>query len=212
MASTSTHRLPYLCLFVFCWLFLFAFPIEALAQGEADSFAWSELDDKRLAVNKTGMYILGSWAIGNIAVSGARWAAGSDGTANYFDQMNVYWNIVNLGIAGFGLYQAINASTSANFLEAFDAHQSIQKVLLINAALDLGYMAGGFWMREYSRRPNVNSEQWRGFGNSVIMQGAFLMLFDIALAYIHSQDTQAYHDLFQNLYLSPEGMGLRFKF
>jgi hypothetical protein len=63
-----------------------------------------------------------------------------------------------------------------NFWEVLAAQQQIEKVLLFNAALDLGYMAVGFFFIEKGLR--LEKERWIGFGKSIVLQGAFLLLFD----------------------------------
>jgi hypothetical protein len=92
--------------------------------------------------------------------------------------MNAYWNVVNLGIAGFGFWQESQVA-ALNFWEIFAAQQQIEKVLLFNAALDLGYMAIGLLLIERGRR--LEKERWIGFGKSILLQGAFLLLFDAIL-------------------------------
>ncbi|MEO0626280.1 MAG: hypothetical protein AAFY91_04785, partial [Bacteroidota bacterium] len=58
-------------------------------------------------------------------------------------------------------------------------HQSFQKILLFNAGLDVGYIVGGFYLQERARRPDVNSDRLRGFGKAIVLQGSFLMAFDL---------------------------------
>jgi hypothetical protein len=92
--------------------------------------------------------------------------------------MNAYWNVVNLGIAGFGFWQASQVAV-LNFWEVLLAQQEIEKILLANAALDLGYIALGLYLIEKGRR--TEKDKWLGFGKSIVLQGAFLLLFDAIL-------------------------------
>ncbi|HAN38707.1 MAG TPA: hypothetical protein DCQ29_07365, partial [Chitinophagaceae bacterium] len=64
------------------------------AQAQYDSL-WQ----RQQQLQRKGMYVLGSWALGNIAVSSLT-ANGVSGSNKAFHQMNVYWNVVNAGIAG----------------------------------------------------------------------------------------------------------------
>jgi hypothetical protein len=47
-------------------------------------------------------------------------------------------------------------------------------VLLLNAGLDVGYLAAGAWL--------VRRTRWRGDGLAVLVQGAFLLVLDSGAA------------------------------
>lgn len=153
-------------------LLLCTLSIPALAQNSA---ALECFNSTRLEYNRQGMWILGSWALLNLLVGTIR-GFQTRGQVQAFYQMNAYWNLVNLGIAGYGYWQAIQISMGINFWEVLVAQQQIEKVLLFNAALDLGYMAFGFFLIEKGLR--LKKERWIGFGKSILLQGVFLLLFD----------------------------------
>ena len=152
--------------------FVFALPV--CAQGFADL---EVINQTRLDYNLKGMLILGTWAVVNL-ILGALASFRTSGQTQAFHQMNAYWNVVNLGIAGFGFWQESQVA-AMNFWEIFVAQQQIEKVLLFNAALDFGYMAIGLLLIERGRR--LEKERWMGFGKSILLQGAFLLLFDAIL-------------------------------
>jgi len=153
-------------------LLLVTFSLPAMAQ---DSAVWEVFHATRLEYNRQGMWILGSWAILNLFFGTVK-SFETKGAVKAFHQMNAYWNLVNLGIAGYGYWQASQTSLGINFWEVLIAQQQIENVLLFNAALDLGYMAVGFFLIERGLR--LEKERWVGFGKSILLQGAFLLLFD----------------------------------
>jgi len=138
---------------------------------------FESINQARLEYNRQGMLILGSWALLNLVV-GILGSFQTKGQVQAFHQMNAYWNVVNLGIAAYGFWQASQVA-ALNFWEIFVAQQQIEKVLLFNAALDLGYMAIGLLLVERGCR--LEKERWMGFGKSILFQGAFLLLFDAIL-------------------------------
>ena len=140
--------------------------------------------DRRTQVNQVGMTVLGAWAIGNIAVGTSLAIAGVGDPA--FHQMNALWNTVNLGLATFSLIQARRALTPPTLAKEIQAQHSIEKVLLFNAGLDLGYMATGLWLREMNSGPWA--EELPGWGNALILQGAFLFVFDLVLFAVHRRN------------------------
>ncbi|KAB7730513.1 hypothetical protein F5984_14040 [Rudanella paleaurantiibacter] len=133
----------------------------------------------RVAHQRTLGLTLGSYALANMAVGAL--AAGRERTeAHYFHRMNVYWNLVNLGIAGLGLLGSRKADPDTETLaEAVRRHESMKQTLLFNAGLDVAYMAGGAYLIERGRHNSDKRDQFTGFGKSVIVQGGFLLVFDL---------------------------------
>lgn len=139
------------------------------------AFNQASLDHQR-----TAMLTLGGWAVANIAL-GASLQGSADGSAKHFHRMNALWNTVNLGIAGLGYLTAMKSDPAAwDLATSLSKHQGFQKVLLFNAGLDVGYVMGGLYLTERAKRPDVNSDQLKGFGQSIMLQGAFLFVFDVA--------------------------------
>jgi len=152
----------------------FVFTLPVAAQGLADL---EVINQTRLDYNQQGMLILGTWAVVNL-ILGAVASFRTSGQTQAFHQMNAYWNVVNLGIAAYGFWQASQVAV-LNFWEVLLAQQQIEKILLANAALDFGYIALGLYLIERGRR--LEKDKWLGFGKSIILQGAFLLLFDAIL-------------------------------
>ena len=159
-------------LHLFPLFFVFTFPVAA--QGFADL---EVINQTRLDYNLQGMIILGTWAVINL-ILGAVASFRTRGQTQAFHQMNAYWNVVNLGIAAYGFWQASRVAV-LNFWEVLFAQQQIEKILLANAALDFGYIALGLYLIERGRR--LEKDKWLGFGKSIVLQGAFLLLFDAIL-------------------------------
>lgn len=151
------------------------------------------------------MLILGTWAVGNM-VWGGIGASQTTGEIKAFHQMNLYWNSVNLLIAGFGYWQATKETPGTEFWATMEAQQGIEKVLLVNAALDVAYIAGGLYLKERGFR--TDNSKLVGFGKSVILQGAFLMVFDGIMYGFHHVHAKELPELVQNLSLGPTGFSL----
>ena len=155
---------------LFCVLFLV---MQSEAQTDVESFYMKSQKN-----NNTGMFVLGSWAILNIA-SGAWGMSAKSGSTKYFYQMNLFWNTVNLGIAGVALASGYLTDVSAlSHAEMIDKHLTTEKVLLINAGLDVLYMAGGAFMVSKSKNSTKRPDLLKGYGQSLLLQGGFLLVFD----------------------------------
>jgi len=154
---------------------IFSFSVLASGQGSLNTFC---LESKKL--NANGMYVLGGWALANIAYGAYGWA-NYTGQLKYFSQMNLFWNTVNLAIAGFSLYGTGQLDCSAlSVADALTRQMKTEKVLLINAGLDVAYIGSGFLLRYLSTRYDSRSDLLKGYGNSLILQGAFLLVFDLS--------------------------------
>ena len=144
----------------------------------------TEFNRDRLNINEKGMLVLGTWAVGNILVGGIQ-SFRTEGETRAFHQMNAGWNVVNLAIAGFGYYSALKGEMDLSMAGTLEEQFKMEKILLFNAGLDLGYIGLGAYLNERGKRDVNRAEQLRGFGKSIMMQGAFLFVFDITMAWIH---------------------------
>ena len=134
-----------------------------------------DFNQQSLDHQKTAMLTLGGWAVANIA-TGVAFQGSAAGSTKHFHRMNALWNGVNLAIAGFGYYSALKSNPGAwDLATSLSKHQGFQKILLFNAGLDVGYIMGGLYLTERAKRPDVNSDQLKGFGQSIMLQGAFLI-------------------------------------
>lgn len=190
----------YILTLTFCWFILHAF---GQTENELINF-----NDQRKQITKIGMLTLGSWAIGNIAVNGLLMTQ-SSGSHYYFYQMNTFWNIVNLGLAGFGYYNSLQIAPEALTLStSTDEFYGLQKTLLLNAGLDVAYLAGGIYLLEKAKNIEKNAERFTGYGRGLILQGAFLLVFDTVLYFILDAHS---NELLPLLSSSATGIGLRLR-
>ncbi len=189
----------------FCLLFI---GIYASAQGSVDLLSFNQ---QRLDYNQKGMLILGSWALGNMAVSSFKLQAANPETKAYH-QMNLAWNAVNLAIAGFGYYGSISASADLSLTESILEQNKISKILLFNSALDLGYMLGGAYLMERSKNSDQKA-RLNGFGKAVIVNGAFLLIFDSIMYYMHaSHESSILIPILEKVQIGSNNISFRWQF
>lgn len=175
---------------------------------------WSQslesFNTNRLDLNKKGMIVLGTWALANLASSPIL-ASRAEGSRKYFHQMNGFWNTVNLTLAGVGYYTAATTDVSGLMLsETLQAQHSMEKILLFNAGLDLAYMAGGLYLQQRAKTTAKNKERLKGFGQSLVLQGAFLFVFDVGFYLVQNNHSKQLLKFVDELALGP--MGVQFTF
>ena len=204
-----TMRLPPLLL----WLMsLLAMPL-AQAQAPADSPpkaapapALANFAATRTRLDQRGLAVLGGWAVSNILVNGI--ATGqTDGSAHYFHQMNIGWGAVNLVLAGTGYLAARRAANQPITDRAGNvrAQSRTEKLYLFNAGLDVAYLATGLYLLEKSRNPTADGspDRWRGYGQSLLLQGGFLLLFDGFQYATHHRHGQQLYPLLGRVRIGP---------
>lgn len=179
--------------------------------AQLDSSHLLDFDLNRLAINRNGMTVLGTWAALNIGWSLTQVQHSNPKTQAYH-QMNAAWNLVNLGIAGFAWYQAGIEPGIGSLSTSLEAQYSIEKILAVNTALDFAYILGGLYLQEYANRQD-NVARYQGFGQAVIVNGGFLLVFDLSMYLIHR-----YHfntelkPLLEAVSIGPNGIGLNWTF
>ncbi len=210
-AVAGTHARLFFCIVLLLIVFLGgAASVAAKGNGQEEQLSLTEWNRERIGIQKNGMYVLGSWALTNFAVSGYYMTKTSD-RAFYFHQMNVFWNVVNLGIATFGYFGAAGSPLDLSLEQTVEEYLSFGRILGINAALDVGYVMAGFFLKNRGKKSENYSERLIGYGNSLILQGSFLFVFDVALAYINQYSLSKMADAYSlDISAVPWGLSARF--
>jgi hypothetical protein len=107
--------------------------------------------------------VLGAWAAGSVVVGGV--LAARPGTRG-LGRQTAAWGAVDGAIALVGARRRAGGGPTPPL--------RLRRVLLVNAALDVGYVATGAWL--------VRDGRWRGDGIAVVVQGAFLLVLDTVAA------------------------------
>ena len=188
-------------------LLLILLPVVMLAQDALPSV--KEFEASKNDINRTGMFVLGGWALANI-ISGTTLSFTMKGEAKYFNQFNALWNTVNLGLAVNGL---LNTGTDTlSLYNSVTGHQTLQNIFVLNAGLDLAYIATGFFLKEKAKT-SEKKELLTGYGNSLLVQGAFLLVFDAAMYFIHQNNAKVnLYPLLGSLTEPGVGIGVNIKF
>lgn len=182
----------------------------AEAQTTQHTITLTEFNAGRLQRTQRCMWVLGAWGAANVAVGGIGIGLSKRGENRAFHQMNLGWGLVNLGLAASGIWTASHADPAVFDLVASIGEQHrIERILLFNAGLDVGYIMSGVWLQAKARTSERSQERFKGFGRSIVMQGAFLMAFDLGAYFYIRQNGQSLPAL---LYPTGQGLGLTIPF
>ena len=140
------------------------FSLEARIKPTAGELLWGPLP-KGYSGEALSLRLL-AWSLPWMGAGVAGLWAANDERARGFWGMSGAWALVNAGIAYSGL------------LGAEPDGMTLRNTLLINAGLDVLYVAGGAYMTSRSE------EVWRGAGLAIIIQGVFLLGFDLIQAFL----------------------------
>jgi hypothetical protein len=163
----------------------------------------------RVEVDKKLMLGLGTWATTNFIASGIGWSQAKTTESQYFHQMNVMWNLVNIGLAIPGYVKASKARTDLTYEQTLQQQKKTEKIFLINTCLDVAYVSSGLLLLHKSKETSPVDQRQSGYGKSILLQGGFLFLFDLTAYLTHkTHRKQLINSSIGSIGMSPTGIGL----
>lgn len=155
----------------------------------------------RINTTSHGMEVLGGWGLINLGTGGyLNWGTGTKTVTvtigdnkvparvssvsqelKYFGQMNAVWGGVDFltALLGYSGTQRLK-NKNLNAAELLKQQERIEKIFKINMYLDVVYVGAGAYLKLAG--DSRNSVMMKGYGESILMQGGFLLVFD-ALMY-----------------------------
>lgn len=175
----------------------------------------NDFADKKYRLNKNGMVVLTTWASVNIVEGSVGYFVSKSQQEKYFSASNAALGLINLGIALPSLL-AKKKDYNSKIILMRDQTKT-EKIFLANAILDLTYITGGFLLKEVSKnQTNTNTRDLcAGFGDSFIVQGAGLLVFDTFMTYLNVKMRKKHLDpLLDNISISfnSHGFGVKYQF
>ena len=133
---------------------------------------------------QNSLLLLSSWSVGNLALSpflGNNFKIfrnnfiGDVSSNDYFHQMNFNWNLLNAGIVGMSHFLVYKDQQKPwNIQELSLRKKKAEKSIIINMGLDVAYIISGLLIKQSDKNLPIN----QGYGNSLILQGGYLLLYD----------------------------------
>lgn len=187
------------------FILLFSFLYATAAFGQLQ-----EYNAQRYNTDKNLMLGLGGWASLNIVGSGVAWATTQNEEMKNFHQMNVMWNVVNLGLSIPGFIKAKNGKKELTLFETTEEQRKTETIFLINSGIDIAYMSAGLLLRSKASSALEKEDQFRGYGNSLLIQGGFLLLFDWIAYSIHRKHSKnELSPILRGIDVSDNGVGIK---
>ncbi len=121
------------------------------------------------------MAILAVWAAFWAGFSVTRYNS-KDKAKKAFWRMSLYWGIINLAVAAFGLVQT--QTRKNEFIQSRSLQEQQVTIVGINVHLDVLYIviAAILVISAHKKTPRR-----LGYGKAILVQGLFLLIFDIIL-------------------------------
>ena len=119
--------------------------------------------------------VLLGWALANLLIGGGGmfW---SEGQLHHFLHMNAAWGSINLLVAVILWYKNAQPRPLATVSVRL---RHFKKVLHVNVGLDLGYLVIAYWFLRKAEASEALGDLLRGFGQSIVLQGAVLLACDL---------------------------------
>jgi len=172
-------------LMIICLILISVF---CISQAEAQS---NDSLQHYLTIKKStslkGMKVLRIWGIANVGI-GIIGSVSSEGSAQYFHQMNAFWGGANLLISSIAINSIKRQEIITDFARMELDQKKVERTILLNAALDGLFIGAGIGLLNWSGNENTDRERIDGYAYSIILQGAFLLVFDAVLYSIHRKN------------------------
>ena len=172
----------------------------------------NQFNTDRININKKGMLVLGAWSLANVAAGAYGYSTTNAEVDKNFHKMNMMWGGINFVFAAAGYVGAITDKKTYDLNKSFKQQQSIEKTFLVGAAFDVVYITAGLYLTEKAKNTESKLAIYKGYGQSVMMQGAFLFFFDTGMFLIeNNHGNKKLYKFIDNINLSSNGIGLQFK-
>lgn len=169
-----------------------------------------QFNKERDKISKTGLKVLIAYSATNILYGTIASSKDNAGSSKYFHQMNAIWNGVTMGLLSIGIITS-KKEGNASFAASLKKQSNIEQLFLFNAGLDLAYFAGGAYLKERAATSSNNASRLTGYGESIMLQGAVLFLFDGIMYSVHKHHGKALNKLAENVHLTAaNGIGVAF--
>lgn len=187
-----------------------AYPTQIYSQSAIDTSIFVSINKERIKSQKQAMYVLGGWSVANIAWGAYGMSTSTQELNRSFHEMNLMWNSINISIATFGLISAKKEQPSGNSLSTIRSFHQAEQAFLFNTGLDLAYVMSGLYLTELGR--TRNADRLIGMGQSIMLQGGFLFVFDL-VKYIQTRNnTRGLFKILDNSSFYGNGFSHTFKF
>lgn len=125
--------------------------------------------------------VLLGWAVGSMVAGWFWWRSGNAWLRGLGSQF-LGWGLIDGLIAAFGLRQAGKSHHRFRSGELTPAdhdrqRRNFEKIIAFNSFLDVGYILGGAWFLRKSAGQSLR----QGIAWGIILQGGFLLIWDILL-------------------------------
>ncbi len=161
----------------------------AHAQEPSTRAAVASLGQAHADASSHHLTLVGAWGAANLVAGSTILLITPPGGVRSFGLQSALWGATNVSIAMIGL--ASQPDQPASSLAAISAAEDrMQRVLRLNLALNVGYVAVGTAMLVGARSSDPHADLWRGHGAAVAVQGLALIVLDGA-AYAASRRRDA---------------------
>jgi hypothetical protein len=160
----------------------------------AQATLYNSINKRRYQIARTGFAALGSWAALNI-VAGLISRQHSTGERKQFFRANTMAGAIDMLFAVVGFITTNRmAARPHDVVETFKKQALAEKIFLFSVGLDIGAITYGLYTKERANRFTGQKRVWlKGAGNTLLLQGSFLILFDGILYILQAKNGTRLH-------------------
>jgi hypothetical protein len=192
---------------------LFVLPSITKAFGQKVDSLTLKMDVERRRIERKAMNVLGTWSALQM-VSGIGLGLTQQGVSREFFRMNALWNVVNASLVVGSIQNQKKEIWASDPVLALHRFEKLERTLLFNGGLDLAYIAAGYALNMQAKTTNNLQTQHvlKGWGNSLYLQGGFLLIFDTIFYHSLNKISRQYRSYLQAIWINHNGAGLNMRF
>ena len=110
-----------------------------------------------------------------------------------------------------GYISARKSRSDLSLTASLKGQAATEKTFIFNAGLDIAYLAAGAWLLEKGSSSS-HTDRYKGYGKSVLLQGAALLLFDAVMFTTHHRHGKKIYRALEGLQAGPNSLGFNMSF
>ena len=191
---------------------LFILPSLTRVFGQKDSLAL-KMDVERRRIERKAMNVLGTWSAIQM-VSGIGLGLTQQGVSREFFRMNALWNVVNASLVVSSIQTQKKEIGASDPVLALHRFEKLERTLLFNCGMDLAYITAGYALNMQAKTTDKlqTRNALMGWGNSLYLQGGFLLIFDTLFYHSLHKVSSQYRSYLQAIWLNHSGAGINMRF
>ncbi len=167
-------------------LFLLLIFVNSFSQAQENKDVQSYFNQKQ-SISMKGQKLRRYWGMANLGV-GVIGGVSSSGSQEYFHLMNGFFGGVNILMSSVSIRNIKGEDNTENLMKLELSQKDVERSHLYGLGFDAIVLGGGIALLNTNYESELEQQRAEGYGYSLILQGASLLVWDAAMYFIHRKN------------------------